>query len=123
VPAELPARLCEDRRHRRDPPQTYDKHALLETLVDTDCLPEQLVLAEVDRTTLWEIVRSAVATPAERIALVESYVYNLPPRAIHMRHPSLFASIADVYRVKRNLLKRLQRNRELGHLYAELAAA
>jgi DNA-directed RNA polymerase specialized sigma24 family protein len=95
---------------------TYD---LPETHADTAGAPEQIVLAKIERAALWSIVDSVVATQSERIVLIESYTYDLPPRAIHVRHPQLFATVADVYAVKRNLIDRLQRNRELRSLYAE----
>jgi hypothetical protein len=102
--------------------QTSYWQALPEELPAIDSLPEQLVLAKMERTALWSIVRSAALTQAEWVALVESYAYHLPPRAIHARNPHLFASVADVYRAKRNLINRLQRNPELGGWCAERAA-
>jgi len=81
---------------------------------------EQIVLAALDRATLWRTVLELAATPAERIILVESFAYGLPPRAIQARHPQLFAGVAAVYSAKRNLFARLQRSRELTRLRDEL---
>jgi DNA-directed RNA polymerase specialized sigma24 family protein len=85
----------------------------------TATTPEQIVLAGIDRSVLWRTVLSLTATPAERVALVESFAYGLPPRAIQGRHPRLFPDVEAVYGVKRNLLARLQRNRELMRLCDE----
>jgi hypothetical protein len=101
--------------------QTSYEFDLLEALPDTGGTPEQIVVAEVERAALWEIALEVAATPAERVVLVESFVYDRRPRAIHARHPRLFADVAEVYRTKRNLLDRLARNQELRDLYAERA--
>jgi DNA-directed RNA polymerase specialized sigma24 family protein len=94
-------------------------HDLPEAYADARGTPEQVVLAEIERTALWEIALAMAATLAERVALVESFAYDLPPRAIYERHPQLFPNVGEVYRAKRNLIDRLQRNHELRGLYPE----
>jgi hypothetical protein len=54
--------------------------------------------------------------------LVESFVDGFPPRTIRARHPQLFPDIATVYHSKRNLLDRLQRNRDVLLLHEELVS-
>jgi DNA-directed RNA polymerase specialized sigma24 family protein len=88
----------------------------------TVATPEQIILANLDRDTLWNMVMSLAATRAERVTLVESFEYGLPPRTIHERHPQLFPNVTDVYAVKRNLFARLQRNRELLRLRQSFVA-
>jgi DNA-directed RNA polymerase specialized sigma24 family protein len=83
--------------------------------------PEQIVLANFERDLLWRTVMSLATTRAERVALVESFVYGLPPRTIHDRHPQLFPDVTNVYSVKRNLFARLQRNPELLRLFESYA--
>ena len=85
--------------------------------------PEQVVLGEFSRAELWRLVNSLVSNEQERTVLVESFVLALPPRAIWARHPDLFPTVMDVYTTKRNLLGRLQRNRDLQELHQELLAA
>jgi DNA-directed RNA polymerase specialized sigma24 family protein len=75
--------------------------------------PEQIIMAHLDRDTLWCMLMGLASTRAERITLVESFAYGFPPRTIHERHPQLFPDVTDVYAVKRNLFARLQRNRDL----------
>jgi len=75
--------------------------------------PEQVVLAEYDRAALWKTVFALAATRAERIILIENFVYGLPPRTILERHPQIFSTITAVYCTKRNLFARLQRNGSL----------
>jgi DNA-directed RNA polymerase specialized sigma24 family protein len=85
--------------------------------MDTAATPEQLVLAELDRAALWKTALALAANKAEHVALVESFIYDLPPRVIHKRHQQLFPNVAAVYSTKRNLLQRLQRNGDLRRLH------
>ena len=75
--------------------------------------PEQIVLADLDRIALWQLVLGQAATPAERVVLIESFAYSLPPRAIQARHPQIFPDVTAVYATKRNLFDRLRRHSEL----------
>jgi DNA-directed RNA polymerase specialized sigma24 family protein len=100
--------------HERIPQRLY---------AGTVATPEQLVLAGLDQSALWRTALDITVTAAERIALIESFAYGLPPRDIRNRHPQLFPDVEAVYSVKRNLLARLQRNRDVIQLGQELAAA
>lgn len=71
---------------------------------------EQLVIGELERGELWQLVNAVARSAAERTLLVESFVHDQPPRTIQARHPDLFPSIDAIYRTKRNLIERLQRN-------------
>jgi hypothetical protein len=84
--------------------------------------PDQTVLADLDRDALWRAVIAAATTPPERVALLESVVYGLPPRQIWARHPQLFPDVAAVYSTKRRLFDRLQRNPVLHQLRQEFCA-
>jgi DNA-directed RNA polymerase specialized sigma24 family protein len=81
--------------------------------------PEQAVLDELDRTEIWRLIMHMTSNLQEQIIVRESLVYALPPRAIQARHPDMFADVMQVYRVKRNLINRFQRNRELQRLWQE----
>jgi len=84
--------------------------------------PEQIVLATLDRDALWRAAIALVATPAERVVLVESLVYDLPPRMIWARHPQLFPDIATIYSTKRSLFNLLQCNPDLLRLREEFSS-
>jgi DNA-directed RNA polymerase specialized sigma24 family protein len=84
--------------------------------------PEQIVLANFDRTTLWHMVLGLIASPTERVALIMSCVYGLPPRAIQARYPQLFPDVAAVYVTKRNLFYRLRQHQEVRRLCEELVS-
>jgi len=75
--------------------------------------PEDLVLDEIERDDLWRAALAAAATEQERVVLIESFRYELPPRDILARHPDLFDDIRAVYLAKRHLLGRLQRSWEM----------
>ncbi len=66
---------------------------------------------------------SLAETPAERVVLIESFVNELPPRAILSQYPQFFADIAAVYNAKRNLFTRLRRSEDLRGLYEAFVAA
>ncbi|MFL5805945.1 MAG: RNA polymerase sigma factor [Roseiflexaceae bacterium] len=88
-----------------------------------EATPEQVILANFDRTALWHMVIGLAETPAERVVLIESFVNGLPPRAILSQHAQLFADIAAVYNAKRNLFARLRRSDNLQCLYDAFMSA
>jgi hypothetical protein len=81
--------------------------------------PEQTVLRELDRGEIWRLIMQITSSSEERVIVRESLVYALPPREIQARHPDMFADVAEVYRVKRNLINRFQRNHDLQRLWRE----
>ena len=85
--------------------------------------PEALVLGDLDRAELWRLVGGLISGEQERIVVVESFVLDLPPRAIFARHPELFADIDAVYSAKRNLVARLKGSRKLREMFEELCMA
>ena len=82
-------------------------------------LPEQAVLAEIDRKELWRRVYDLARNNQERTILFEHFILDLPARSIHARHPNLFAEVGSVYSAQRNLIARLQRSEELKRLYQD----
>lgn len=72
--------------------------------------PEPLALGALAHRDLWSLVVAEAQDEAERLVAHDSFVLDLKPGEIHERHPRHFASAAEVYRVKRNLLDRLRRN-------------
>jgi len=81
--------------------------------------PDQTVLDELDRTEIWRLIAQMTSSLQERVIVRECLVYALPPREIQARHPDMFADVMHVYRVKRNLINRFQRNRDLQRLWQE----
>jgi hypothetical protein len=67
----------------------------------------------VDRLTaqeLWDTVTRELPDEAERVVLHASFALGMKPAEIYERHPDLFPAVADVYRIKRNVLERLRRS-------------
>jgi DNA-directed RNA polymerase specialized sigma24 family protein len=102
--------------------QASAERAIHAVIPDTIATPEQIVLDGFDRAAFWRTVIGLAASEAERIVVVESFVYGMPPRDILARHPQLFPDIAAVYVAKRNLFARLHRNREMRRLREEYAS-
>jgi hypothetical protein len=87
--------------------------------VEDVATPEQVVLAQIERQEIWRLASSLVHSEQERLVLIEAFLYDLRPRAILARHPDVFASPAEIYCAKRNLLERLKRCPELRQLYQQ----
>jgi hypothetical protein len=90
--------------------------------VGSAATPEQIVIEQLDRAELWDMVSGLVETEQERVFLVERFVYGLQPQAIQLRHTNLFANVSMVYRARQNLLARLGRNPQLRSARQELYA-
>jgi DNA-directed RNA polymerase specialized sigma24 family protein len=59
---------------------------------------------------LWQAISAEVRDELERLIATLSFVQGLKPREIYKQHPEQFADVAEVYRIKRNLLDRLRRD-------------
>jgi len=95
----------------------YDRMCVVEW--EAVATPEQATIAQLGRAELWPLVRTLVTTEAEWVALVERFVLDLPPRTIHVRHPTLFADVSVVYTAIRNLCDRLRRDQDIRRFYNE----
>jgi len=62
---------------------------------------------------LWEAIQQLLQDEAEERVVYLSFARDLKPAEIAERHPTLFAGVADVYRVKRNVIERLRRSAEI----------
>jgi DNA-directed RNA polymerase specialized sigma24 family protein len=103
--------------------QSSRARAVQKIEIDEVLTPEQIVNAQMEHDELWHLVYCLLETDQDRIILIESFVYDLPPREILARHMDAFADIVDVYQSKRNLFNRLQRNVELRQVYEQLLIA
>ena len=68
------------------------------------------VLGDLVARDLWGVIASELHGECERVVARLSFVSGLSPREIHERRPDCCPNVADVYRIKRNLLERLRRN-------------
>jgi hypothetical protein len=85
-----------------------------ETCVSADSSAH--VLERVALRELWDVVEFELLNDNERLVARLSLISGLSPREIVARHPERFLDVYSVYRTKRNLLDRLQRNARLNEL-------
>jgi hypothetical protein len=74
---------------------------------------ERSVLGRLSGEQLWAAVVRELQDEAEQKVAYLSFARDMKPAEIAARHTSLFASVADVYRIKRNIIERLRRNPEI----------
>ena len=67
----------------------------------------------VSRAEFWRYIDTQLHCDAERAVVLGSFVLGMKPGEICDQRPDLFASVGDVYNIKRNVLSRLSRNPEL----------
>ena len=91
--------------------------------ISSSATPEEIVLTEMDQIELWQFVNRLAVSEQERIVLIETFVFDLPPRTIVARHRGMFVDAGMVYATKRNLLARFQRNDELRRRCRDLLSA
>jgi len=72
-----------------------------------------LVAGRVDAPGFWRTVRGVLVGEREELVFHLSYVVGLSPREICARHSARFPDVAEVYRLRRNLLDRLRRAPEV----------
>jgi hypothetical protein len=75
--------------------------------------PADDVVSNLSAQDLWRIILEEVHAEDERMLIYAAYVHGMKPSEISSQHPHLFASVDEVYRIKRNVLERLRRNRRL----------
>ncbi|GCE28235.1 hypothetical protein KDA_37190 [Dictyobacter alpinus] len=79
--------------------------------------PADDVVSNLSAQDLWKLILEEVRSEDERVLIYEAYVHGMKPGEICRQHPRYFASVDDVYRIKRNVLERLRRNRRLQSLF------
>src|SRR6266852_3803964 len=71
---------------------------------------ERSVVGKLAGEQLWATIAAELQDEAEEVVAYLSFTRDLKPSEIFGRHPRLYASVADVYRIKRNLIERLRRS-------------
>lgn len=85
--------------------------ALRDMAADVDVETEALVASS--EADLWATLRAVLGEPHDMLVARLSFVDGLTPRQIQALHSTAFASVGDVYRIKRNVLERLRRHSAL----------
>ena len=74
---------------------------------------ERSALGKLAGEQLWETILRELQDEGEQVVAYLSFARDLKPAEIFQRHPRLYESVADVYRVKRNVIERLRRSAEV----------
>ncbi|MCB0077632.1 MAG: hypothetical protein KDD73_09405 [Anaerolineales bacterium] len=69
---------------------------------------ERELLARHSRREFWRKVDACLNDDLERLVVRYSFLMALPPRDIFAKFPQHFGAVSDVYRIKRNVINRLQ---------------
>jgi len=95
-------------RAPRGPRNSLDE--VPESVPSTSTDAERGVVGKLAGEQLWATIKSELQDEAEEVVAYLSFARELKPSEIFGRHPGLYASVADVYRIKRNLIERLRRS-------------
>lgn len=72
--------------------------------------PEHEVIGHLNTCALMRVIEAETRDDAERLVVSLCLMRGNKPRDVFAHYPEHFASVADIYRVKRNLLDRLRRH-------------
>jgi DNA-directed RNA polymerase specialized sigma24 family protein len=71
----------------------------------------------VSRSEFWHLVDELLNTEAERVIVRSSFLLGMKPGDIYNERRDLFQGVGEVYALKRNILSRLRRSKELQGMY------
>jgi hypothetical protein len=74
---------------------------------------EGSVVGKLAGEQLWAVISKELQDEAEERVVYLSFARDMKPADIAERHPNLFKGVADVYRIKRNVIERLRRSAEV----------
>ncbi len=81
--------------------------------------PADDVVANISAQGLWQVIQEELNGEDERILIYLAYIHGMKPHEISSQHRRLFPTVDDVYRIKRNVLERLRRNRRLQMMFKQ----
>jgi hypothetical protein len=102
--------LMDDLRARRSPAASLDEVPEATPAATND---EHSVIGRLASEQLWRAILDELQNEAERVVAHLSFARGLKPGEIYDRHPRLYADVADVYRIKRNVVERLRRSPDI----------
>jgi hypothetical protein len=79
--------------------------------------PAEDVVSGLSAQGLWQVIQEELHNEDERLLIYLAYVQGMKPGEICAHHRQYFPAVEDVYRIKRNVLERLRRNRRLQALF------
>lgn len=84
-----------------------------------DPLPEEQVVDQSYRQTLWDLINAQLQDEKERSVIYCSFVLDIKPQEILGLFRNLFSDVDEIYRVKQNIISRLRRDPDLRKLLGE----
>jgi len=90
-----------------EPEEEVDSHAAASPDV------QDQVLDRIQREELWRWLNAHLHDDRERAVVYGTFILDLKPRELYDQHLRLFSGVAEVYRVKQNVLARLRRDPDL----------
>jgi hypothetical protein len=107
--------LDEARARRRQPTVSLEAVDPEASLSDD---PAGLAVSNGARRELWQIVQAELRTDKERLVARQSFVEGHTPRQIYARQARYFDDVAEIYRLKRNIVERLRHSSQIhAHLH------
>jgi hypothetical protein len=79
--------------------------------------PADSVVSNLSAQGLWQIIQEELNGEDERVLIYLAYIHGMKPSEISSQNRRLFPTVDDVYRIKRNVLERLRRNRRLQTMF------
>ena len=79
--------------------------------------PAEDVISGLSIQSLWQVIQEELNGEDERLLIYLAYVQGMKPAEICAQQRRYFPSVEDVYRIKRNVLERLRRNRRLQAMF------
>ena len=79
--------------------------------------PADDVVSSISAQGLWQVIQEELNGEEERVLIYLADIHGMKPSEISSQHRRLFPTVEDVYRIKRNVLERLRRNRRLQSLF------
>jgi RNA polymerase sigma factor (sigma-70 family) len=81
--------------------------------------PADDVVSNISAQSLWQVIQEELNGEDERVLIYLAYIQGMKPGEISSQHRRLFPTVDDVYRIKRNVLERLRRNRRLQTMFRQ----
>lgn len=75
--------------------------------------PEEEAAGRVDKQVLWARINDKLQDERERLVIKGTFLLDLKPRELCRYYKNQFSGVDEVYRIKQNVLTRLQRDPEL----------
>jgi len=79
--------------------------------------PADSVISNLSAQGLWQVIQEELNGEDERVLIYLAYIHGMKPSEISSQNRRLFPTVDDVYRIKRNVLERLRRNRRLQSMF------